>query len=360
MKNILYIGTYNGIIGGIERYIQNSAILLRKNNYIVNYLYTTNGGKDRELFAQAFDFMAEFDSQNPAIKAADIIIIHNILPTSILACLPKEKTYFFAHDHNIYCQRHHYYTPINRNNCHRKRNKLLCFLCSLGRNNPPPLEEYQKFPAIVLSSFMKENLEKNNFNKVIKLPAFITCDSSNEDKIMPNQSLRILFLGQLIRGKGCDLMLETLSKVNIPFTCTIAGSGNDRPMLEKLVNKYKLNDKVKFTGFVSNPETLWENCDVFFFPIRWQEPFGLVCLEALSHKKAVIAFDLGGVREYLSNECGRLIPPKDTTSAAQELTNLYKNPNLLKDLGNNGYKIAQEKFSCEKFLQEFSKLFREN
>ena len=47
MKNILYIGKYNGIIGGIERYIQNSSILLRNNNYIVNYLYTENGGKDR-------------------------------------------------------------------------------------------------------------------------------------------------------------------------------------------------------------------------------------------------------------------------------------------------------------------------
>jgi glycosyltransferase involved in cell wall biosynthesis len=151
-------------------------------------------------------------------------------------------------------------------------------------------------------------------------------------------------------------MLETLAQLDIPFTCTIAGDGNDRAMLEKLVDKYNLNNKVKFTGFVSNPEELWANCDIFFFPIRWQEPFGLVGLEALSHKKAVIAFNLGGVEEYLSNNCGRLIPPKNTTQAAKELTNLYNNPQLLKELGNNGYQVVKEKFSPENFLQEFSKL----
>ena len=355
MKNILYIGKYNGIIGGIERYIQKSALLLRKNDYIVNYLYTENGGKDQETFAKSFDLIAEFSLQNSAIKEADIIIIHNIIPTDILTALPIEKTYFFAHDHNIYCQRHHYYTPINRTNCHRKHNKLLCFLCSLGRNSTPPIVEYKKYPAIVLSSFMQENLHKNGFNKVVKLPAFIKSNPP-ENLIMPEKTLRILFLGQLIRGKGCDLMLETLSKVNIPFACTIAGDGNDRPMLEQMVQKYHLQDKVKFVGFVSNPEELWKNCDIFFFPIRWQEPFGLVCLEALSHKKPVISFDLGGIKEYLSNECGAIIPPKDTTSAAKILTHYYQHPNLIKEQGNNGYKIIKENFSEEKFLQEFRKL----
>ena len=124
-----------------------------------------------------------------------------------------------------------------------------------------------------------------------------------------------------------------------------------------MVQKFNLLDKVKFTGFVSNPEELWQNCDLFFFPIRWQEPFGLVGLEALAHQKAVIAFDLGGVREYLSNDCGAIIPPQNTTYAAKVITNFYNNPNLLKELGLNGYKTVQEKFSEEKFLEAFSTLF---
>ena len=45
MTNILYIGKYNGIVGGIERYMQKSAELLRRNSFAVHYLYTENGGK---------------------------------------------------------------------------------------------------------------------------------------------------------------------------------------------------------------------------------------------------------------------------------------------------------------------------
>ena len=144
--NILYLGKYNGIIGGIERYMQNSAELLRKHGFNIHYLYTENGGRDQERFAAAFDSVVEFSLEDERLKTADMLIIHNIIPPELLQSLPAEKTFFFAHDHNIYCQRHHYYTPVGRTNCHRKRNPLLCALCSLGRNAAPPLKEYSKLP----------------------------------------------------------------------------------------------------------------------------------------------------------------------------------------------------------------------
>ena len=163
MTNILYIGKYNGIIGGIERYMQKSAELLRRNGFAVHYLYTENGGKEQENFASAFDTVQIFSPENNWLKNADMVIIHNIIGVEYLPFMPKKKTFFFAHDHNIYCQRHHYYTPIGRINCHRKYNKFICKLCSLGRNEAPPLAEYRKLPALVLSDFMAENLREKRF-----------------------------------------------------------------------------------------------------------------------------------------------------------------------------------------------------
>ena len=355
MKNIVYIGKYNGIIGGIERYMQKSAELLRRKGSRVYYFYTEVGGKEQKEFAGAFDGVGELSFADERLVTADIVLIHNIIPGKLLSELPLNKTFFFAHDHNIYCQRHHYYTPVGRTNCHRKRNALLCNICSLGRNAAPPLAEYRKLPALVLSDCMAENLHKNGFEKVVKLPAFITPDDSNHT-FMPGGVLRILFLGQLIRGKGADLMLEALAKLDIPFHCTIAGDGNDRAMLEEMVIKYGLQKKVDFTGFVPHPETLWENCDVFCFPIRWQEPFGLVGLEALAHGVPVVAFDLGGVREYLTQACGSLIPEKNIAKAAKALTGYYLNPELLSELGENGLWIAKNKFSEENFVKNFSSL----
>ncbi len=356
MKNILYIGKYNGIVGGIERYMQQSAELLRRNGFAVHCLYTENCSREQENFAKAFDSIAVFSPESSLITSSDMVIIHNIIPPEMLKNLPENKTFFFAHDHNIYCQRHHYYTPIGRINCHRKYNKFICKVCSLNRNAAPPLAEYRKFPALVLSDFMAGNLRKNGFKKVVKLPAFIRI-KKKEREFMPGGILRIFFLGQLIRGKGADLMLKTLAGLDVPFNCTIAGDGKDRFMLEKMVEKFKLCDKVTFTGFVSDPEKLWDNCDVFFFPIRWQEPFGLVVLEAMAHGVPVAAFDLGGVREHLTEACGALIPEKNIRMAAQRLKDFYLQPQLLKEMGENGLYLAENNHSEEQFIEKFNEIF---
>ena len=179
---------------------------------------------------------------------------------------------------------------------------------------------------------------------------------TRKSAFMPNGVLRILFLGQLIRGKGADLMLKTLAKLDIPFECTIAGDGKDRTMLEAMTQKYHMQDKINFTGFVSEPDKLWENCDLFFFPVRWQEPFGLVGLEAMAHGVPVIAFDLGGVREYISPNCGILIPEKDISSAAKAIRQLFSQPEKLMEMGKNGAMTVKNNFSNEIFVEKFKEL----
>ncbi len=359
MKKIVYIGRFNGIVGGIERYMMQSGKLLRRHGFQVDYLYTQAGGKDQQHFSAAFDSAAIFSPHSPLLPEADMVIIHNIIAPEYLQFLPEKRTFFFAHDHNIYCQRHHYYWPVGRINCHRKRNRFFCQLCSLGRNPAPPLAEYRKLPAIVLSEFMRENLLKNGFTQVVKMPPFIRIEA-DDHTFMPDGVLRILFLGQLIRGKGADLLLKALAKVPIPFSCTIAGDGNDRKMLENMVEKLCLHEKIRFTGFVSDPEILWQDCDVFCFPIRWQEPFGLVGLEAMAHGIPAAAFDSGGVSEWLDDRItGALLPEKDIPALTALLTRWAQEPQELARMGKNGTARAEKLFSEENFVDSFSVLMEE-
>ena len=357
MKNIVYIGKYLGIIGGIERYMVQSAALLHRNGFAVHYLYTGETARNAEEFSAAFDSVQEFSAANEYLRTADLVIIHNIIPAALLKSLPEGKTFFFAHDHNIYCRRHHYYTPPGRKNCHRKYQALRCFCCSLGRNEAPPLASYRKLPALVLSDFMADNLRKNGFKKVFKLPAFINVRETSHT-FMPDGVLRILFLGQLIRGKGADLMIPALARLKVPFLCTVAGDGKDRAMLENMVKQYDLSNKVKFTGFVSEPENLWQGHDVFCFPVRWQEPFGLVGLEAMAHGIPVVAFDRGGVKEWLNDpQTGFAIPEYGDLETA--FTLLAENPEMLQIMGKCGKKTAEEKFSERSFLEKFTSLLQE-
>ena len=151
-------------------------------------------------------------------------------------------------------------------------------------------------------------------------------------------------------------MLKTLAKSDIPFHCTIAGDGKDRGLLENMVDKLGLRNKVSFTGFVSEPEKLWQDCDVFCFPIRWQEPFGLVSLEAMAHGIPVVAFDLGGAREYLTDTVnGFAVPEKGDMNAA--FSRIYEHHRtLLPALSQAASKTAEENFSEENFINNFRKL----
>ena len=94
MKNIVYIGKYLGIIGGIERYMVQSAALLHRNGFAVHYLYTGETARNAEEFSAAFDSVQEFSAANEYLRTADLVIIHNIIPAALLKSLPEGKTFF--------------------------------------------------------------------------------------------------------------------------------------------------------------------------------------------------------------------------------------------------------------------------
>src|SRR2546423_9595506 len=66
----------------------------------------------------------------------------------------------------------------------------------------------------------------------------------------------VVYAGQIIRGKGVDVLLESLAQVQVPFECLILGDGNHRAHCEDLSRQLGLEDRVRFLGFVAREE-LW-------------------------------------------------------------------------------------------------------
>ena len=158
-------------------------------------------------------------------------------------------------------------------------------------------------------------------------------------------------MGQFIRGKGADLLVEALRHVKVPWRACLAGDGRDRGLLEGLCARYGLRERVEFPGWVNDPERLLGENDVLVFPSRWQEPFGLSGAEAQAHGLPVVAFDTGGVREWLQeNETGFIVPPFDTAVLAARLEELSADPARARQMGANGCAFAQEHFTAGKFL----------
>lgn len=86
---------------------------------------------------------------------------------------------------------------------------------------------------------------------------------------------------------------------------------------------FGFGERVRFLGWCGRPEELFAEADAAVFPFRWQEPFGLCGLEAAAHGVPVVAFDLGGVREWLiDGVTGIAVKPFDGKAMAAAVARL--------------------------------------
>ena len=367
---ILYMGVFTGFAGGIERYAFQTAGLLRSAGWKVDWCGTrSERGEDR--FRSGFDTVLTPDELLGGGQDYDLAVLHKVPALEQLKKLRArfgERLVFLAHDHDLYCPRSYYYTPFGRINCHRAYAPLRCSLCAritsprkwknLKRNPGQILRELAGHHAVVISAFMRDNLIRNGFSpdRIYLIPPVIRTAEMNREPGKKDE-LEIVFLGQLIRGKGADLLLDALRQMTVPWHAVIAGEGNDRPMLENLAAEYGIAGKVHFTGWLDTPEECFKTCDAAVFPSRWQEPFGLSGAEALAHGVPVVAFDVGGVREWLTDSVsGFIVPEKDTAAMAGKLDLLYRNKSLAGRLGKAALESVRDRFSPEKYIAAMKQL----
>lgn len=365
---ILFIGKYIGFFGGIERYAYQTALELRRNGFEVFYSGTTEA-KDAPVFSAAFSGVLSRE-ESVVDKNYSLVVLHKLCPFEYLETLRRsfgERLVFFAHDHDVYCLRRHYYTPFGRTNCRRSFSHPRCAVCA-ALSNPKGrtrsvgesaklLAELRGHRAVVISNFMRENLANNGFAKpdVFLVPPFAE-SVGRRKSFFKNGVLRILFLGQLIKGKGVDLLLEAAARLKIPFELTIAGDGSDACNLKKLAAKLGLSEKTKFAGWVSDTSALFENADLLAFPSRWQEPFGLVGLEAISRGVPAVGFAVGGVGEWLKDSVsGFSVPERDTAQFAAAVEKFFDggDSSLALRLGESSADFAERNFSRAEFLKSF-------
>jgi len=154
--------------------------------------------------------------------------------------------------------------------------------------------------------------------------------------------------------KGVDYLLTALAAVQGDFRAIVAGDGPAADWLQQKATGEGLTDRVHFTGWQPSEriEALLEISDVVVCPSVWDEPFGLVGLEAMAHAKPVVAFDVGGIPEWLHDgETGLLVPRKDTGAMANAIDRLLADGELRTRLGRRGAEVNAELFSREQHVE---------
>jgi len=127
------------------------------------------------------------------------------------------------------------------------------------------------------------------------------------DRTLPGPVL--LTLGRLVRRKGVAWFVEhVMDKLDENITYLVAGDGPDHASIAEAISRHRLEQRVIMLGEVSEQDKgmLYECCDLFIqpnIPVAGDiEGFGLTVLEAAAHNRIVIAADLEGLRDAISNE----------------------------------------------------------
>jgi len=139
----------------------------------------------------------------------------------------------------------------------------------------------------------------------------------------------ILFVGRLKKYKGIDVVLRAaaiLAARHLPLRLEIAGKGDDRGRLEKLVDDLDLRDAVTFLGWIPDAEKVrrLQRAWVAVYPSP-KEGWGLVNIEAAACGTPVVASDSPGLRESVrEGHSGFLVSHNDATAWANALEPLVR------------------------------------
>ncbi len=127
----------------------------------------------------------------------------------------------------------------------------------------------------------------------------------------------VLFVGNLIKRKNVDSILEAKKIAHSDYYLVVVGDGPLFKKLKKKVEDENIRDVI-FTGSRTDVEDIIPSCDVLILP-SYSESFGLVLIEALACGKPVIGSDVGGITEIITEDVGLLVDPKKVSSIARAI-----------------------------------------
>jgi glycosyltransferase involved in cell wall biosynthesis len=225
------------------------------------------------------------------------------------------------------------------------------------------INEYKKIPRIlVCSSYIRNEYLKNGFSEDQVAVNYPYPDIPPVEKIAyPQSGKMILFAGRVNRYKGLDFLLKVLAIARSDLSLVVAGSGAWVEKMKKLAEKIGVKKRVEFKGWCKTKEIeeLYAKCSVVAIPSVWPEPLSLVGLEGSSYGRPVVAFNVGGIPDWLRDgQNGFLVPPGDIRRLAECIEKLISDRELAENMGKKGREIIESEFSKEKYYGKLYKNFQ--
>ena len=227
------------------------------------------------------------------------------------------------------------------------------------------LRVYRLLDRIVVASrYMKDLMILNGISedKIEVLPYFVPIPEiiNRTNDRSKNQRSKILFAGRLEYEKGLPYLLRAVADLQLSNQLIVAGDGSLKQNYMKLAQDLGLSGNIKFHDWLSASalEELYYDCTISVMPSIMPEPFGKVGVESMANGRPVVAFDVGGIPDWLKDGFnGYLVPTRNIPLLSQKINILLSDHDLLNKFGTNGRKHVEEKYSTDVHIQGLLRIF---
>jgi len=189
------------------------------------------------------------------------------------------------------------------------------------------------------------------------------CDISRQAEFRPNSPVRVGIVGQISLHKGHDALFEAaklLKKKGANFEVVVFGAGQPEYIsdLRERIEAAGLIQHWKWMGYAEEQQQMYRSMDICVVPSRFDEPFGMVALEASRYGVPVVAARRGGLPEIVDHGIsGFLVEPDSAVELADRLNWLMENPERAHSMGLRGRERVLREFTEEKMASEFEQIF---
>lgn len=163
--------------------------------------------------------------------------------------------------------------------------------------------------------------------------------------------------------KGVDVLLRALAEVKsagISFRAILVGFGPLLARHRELARGLGLDDVVRITGMVDDSFPYLRQAEIYVLPSLQEGSGSVALLEALQAGVAVVASDVDGIPEDVTDEVsGLLVEPGQVTQLASALTRLLQDSDLRRRLSLAARRTYEERFTAERLTAALSEIYGE-
>ena len=347
-NNILHISRTMDI-GGAERIVYQLSSDL-KDEFDSVHVASTGGIWESDLAAKGIQHhkILDIDSKNPLTVLKLLYSIHQIIKNNEITIVHTHHRMaaFYIRLLKLFNSKlKHVYTAHNV-----FRDKLPLYRFAL-----------KNAKSVAVGEAVNKNLKEDvgiTDSSVIYNGVIFKETENKVDEIVNSDGIKLGCIARLSEQKGLIYLIEAMSLLTVKdIRLFIVGDGELRNELENKVEELHLQNSVIFLGYRKDIVECINSFD-FLVSSSLFEGLALNVIEAFMNSKTMVASDIPGINEVVTNKNGILVPAKDPVALAVAIDKLASDATLRQELASQAKKDYESKYSYPLFLENYRDFYR--